>query len=30
MVLGGYGPGYSELQGVEILSHTGVCSGVVR
>ena len=29
IVLGGYGPGYSELSQVEIVTHDQVCHGVV-
>ena len=29
MVLGGYGPGYTELSQVEVVTHNKICHGVV-
>ena len=29
MVLGGYGPGYTELSPVEVVTHDKICHGVV-
>ena len=30
VVLGGYGPGYTELSQVEVVKHDGVCRGAIR
>jgi hypothetical protein len=30
LVLGGYGPGYTELRQVEVVKHDKVCANVVR
>lgn len=30
IVLGGYGPGYSELKQVEIVKHDKVCQNAIR
>ena len=30
MVLGGYGPGYTELKEVEVVRHHSTCRGVIR
>ena len=30
VVLGGYGPGYTELNNVEVVKHDGVCRGSIR
>ena len=29
VVLGGYGPGYTELSQVEVVKHNGVCNGSI-
>ncbi len=30
LVMGGYGPGYAEMKGAEVITHEGVCQGAIR
>ncbi len=30
LVMGGYGPGYAEMKGAEVITHEGVCKGAIR